>query len=127
MVALLNGSSVGPHQRKSLLRVIGRHLASENSSITFPLVDSLLLLKVARSNFAMASKLLFKLAKEDSNDHHFASRRTLELYLTSLGRNCPMADNEAFVYGYGGLKFVTLNPKLLQVSHESMNIKSDAI
>lgn len=25
-----------------------------------------------------------------------------------------MTDNEAFVYGYGGLKFVTLNPKLLQ-------------
>ena len=52
---------------------------------------------------------------EDTNDHWFASRRTLELYLTALGRNCPMTDNEAFVYGYGGLKFVTLNPKLLQV------------
>ena len=63
----------------------------------------------------MASKLLFKLAKDDTNDHFFATRRTLELYLTALGRNCPMTDFEAFVYGYGGLKFVTLNSKLLHV------------
>ena len=71
--------------------------------------------QVVRSNFAMASKLLFKLAKDDTNDHFFATRRTLELYLTALGRNCPMTDFEAFVYGYGGLKFVTLNTKLLHV------------
>lgn len=64
MVALLTREPLqSSYQRKSLLRVIGRHLASENSSIMFPLVDSLLLLKVVRSNFAMASKLLFKLAK----------------------------------------------------------------
>ena len=76
MVALLSSSSEpllqSSYQRKSLLRVIGRHLASENSSILFPLVDSLLLLKVVRSNFAMASKLLFKLAKVNTkvNEHH---------------------------------------------------------
>ena len=47
MVALLgnSGLAIQPYQRKSLLRVIGRHLASENTSIMFPLVDALLLLK----------------------------------------------------------------------------------
>ena len=69
--------------------------------------------QVVRSNFALASKLLFKLARDDANDHHFLSRKTLELYLSiGLGRNCPFNDNEAFVYGYGALKFLTLNSKV---------------
>ena len=115
MVALLSEqSTVQSHQRKALLRVVSRHLATDNSSIIFPLVDTLMLLKVVRSNFAMASKLLFKLAKDDANDHQFSSRKTLELYLTALGRNCPMSDNEAFVYGYGALKFITLNGRLVK-------------
>ena len=68
---------------------------------------------MVRSNFALASKLLFKLARDDANDHHFLTRRTLELYLSiGLGRNCPFSDNEAFVYGYGALKFLTLNSRV---------------
>ena len=72
-----------------------------------------ILFKVVRSNFALASKLLFKLARDDTNDHRFLSRRSLELYLSvGLGRNCPLGDNEAFTYGYGALKFLTLNNKV---------------
>ena len=70
-------------------------------------------IQVVRSNFALASKLLFKLARDDANDHQFLTRKTLELYLSiGLGRNCPFSDNDAFVYGYGALKFLTLNNKV---------------
>ena len=74
-------------------------------------------IQVVRSNFALASKLLFKLARDDANDHHFLTRKTLELYLSiGLGRNCPFSDNDAFVYGYGALKFLTLNNKVNNIS-----------
>ena len=73
-------------------------------------------IQVVRSNFALASKLLFKLARDDANDHHFLTRKTLELYLSiGLGRNCPFSDNDAFVYGYGALKFLTLNNKVSKI------------
>ena len=76
---------------------------------------------MVRSNFELASKLLFKLARDDTNDHRFLSRRSLELYLSvGLGRNCPLGDNEAFTYGYGALKFLTLNNKVsIKVSYYS--------
>ena len=74
-------------------------------------------IQVVRSNFALASKLLFKLARDDANDHQFLTRKTLELYLSiGLGRNCPFSDNDAFVYGYGALKFLTLNNKVSKIS-----------
>ena len=86
--------------------------------------------KVVRSNFALASKLLFKLARDDTNDHRFLSRRSLELYLSAgLGRNCPLGDNEAFTYGYGALKFLTLNNKvsIKRSCHSAMSLNINFI
>lgn len=101
-------------RKRLLLPVLSRHLASDNVHILFPLVDLLLLSKVTKSNFVLVSKLLFKLARDDTNDCHFVSRRTLDLYLASaLGGHCPVADNEAFVYGYGALKFLSLSSKIV--------------
>ena len=39
-----------------------------------------------------------------------------------LGRNCPFSDNDAFVYGYGALKFLTLNNKVSEVPFFHNNI-----
>ena len=83
---------------------------------TVPSFNDKYSMQVVRSNFALASKLLFKLARDDANDHHFLTRKTLELYLSiGLGRNCPFSDNDAFVYGYGALKFLTLNNKVSKI------------
>ena len=138
------------------MRIVSRHLATDNVSIMFPIVDILMLLKVhwwhyiancivlkifasrkvhssndkffiqvVRSNFALASKLLFKLARDDANDHHFLTRKTLELYLSiGLGRNCPFSDNDAFVYGYGALKFLTLNNKVSEIPFLTIILQS---
>lgn len=38
----------------------------------------------------------------------------LELFLDALGRCSPLDDAEACVYGYGAIKFLTMNPKLLE-------------
>ncbi len=64
----------------------------------------MLLMRVSRNNLTLASKILFKLARDDFNDHQFEKRKTLELFLLALSRACPKADSEAFVYGYGALK-----------------------
>ena len=68
----------------------------------------------------LATKVIFKLARDDLNDNIFMSRRTLELLLTSLGNHCPKKDSEAFVYAYGGLKFLTLNADISELLSESL-------
>lgn len=77
-------------------------------------------------------KLIFKVAKNDKNDNLFLQKNILgkrpplkqqnyspfllilEHFLDALGRSSPLDDAEACVYGYGAVKFLTMNPKLLQ-------------
>lgn len=101
--------------RKDLVQIVSRHLTSDNIRVLFPLGELLLLLTKdhgSRTLFVLAAKIIFKLARDDANDRLFLSRKTLELLLTSLGKYCPHRDSEAFIYAYGGLKFLTLNPRL---------------
>ena len=67
-------------------------------------VDVMLLMRVRGNNLTLTSKILFKLARDDVNDHQFERRRTIEFFLMALSRTCPKADSEALVYGYGALK-----------------------
>ena len=69
-----------------------------------PKVDVMLLMRVRGNNLTLSAKILFKLARDDVNDHQFERRRTIEFFLLALSRACPKADGEAFVYGYGALK-----------------------
>lgn len=39
-----------------------------------------------------------------------------ELFVDSLGRASPIDDAEACIYGYGALKFLTMNQQLLLVA-----------
>ena len=107
------------HQhKKELVQIISRHLSSDNARILFPLAELLLLMSRphgSRTLMILATKVIFKLARDDLNDNLFMSRRTLELLLTSLGNHCPKKDSEAFVYAYGGLKFLTLNGQISQL------------
>lgn len=38
----------------------------------------------------------------------------LELFVEALGRSSPLDDAEACVYGYGAIKFLTMNTTLLE-------------
>ena len=74
----------------------------------------------SRTLMILATKVIFKLARDDLNDNIFMSRRTLELLLTSLGNQCPKKDSKAFVYAYGGLKFLTLNGDISELLSDSL-------
>lgn len=39
-----------------------------------------------------------------------------ELFMEALGRASPLEDAEACIYGYGALKFLTMNNSLLHIS-----------
>lgn len=70
-------------------------------------------MKVTGNNLSGVCKLIFKVAKNDKNDHLFFEKNLLELFLDALGRSSPLDDAEACVYGYGAVKFLTMNSKLL--------------
>ena len=41
-------------------------------------------------------------------------------YISALGHHCPRRDHEAFMYAYGGLKFLTLNGKITAYLSDSL-------
>ena len=109
--------------RKDLMTIAARHLTSDNTRILFPLVELLLLLtreQGSKTLIILASKIIFKLSRDDANDNAFLSRRVLDLLLTALGHHCPRRDHEAFMYAYGGLKFLTLNGKITAYLSDSL-------
>lgn len=112
------------YHRKKLMTILSRHLTSDNIRILFPLAELLLILarnEGARSPLLiLASKVIFKLARDESNDNMFLSRRILDLLLNALGHHCPRRDHEAFVYAYAGLKFLSLNGKIATYLSDSL-------
>lgn len=54
------------------------------------------------------------MCKNDQNDTLFFQKNLLELFLDALGRSSPLDDAEACVYGYGAIKFLTMNSKLME-------------
>lgn len=109
--------------RRELMSILSRHLSSDNIRLLFPLAELLLLLtrdQGTRSLLILASKIIFKLSRDDTNDNLFLSRRTLDLLLNALGRQCPRRDHEAFIYAYGGLKFLSLNGKIATYLSDSL-------
>jgi hypothetical protein len=115
-------ADLSPH-RKQLIGILSRHVASDNFRILFPLAEAFLLLtqeKGSRTLLVLASKIIFKLSRDDSNDNLFLTRRTMDLLLTSLGQHCPRREHEAFVYAYGSLKFLSLNGKIATYLSETL-------
>ena len=110
--------------KKDLMTIAARHLSSDNPRILLPLAELLFLLtkeqQGSKTLVILASKLVFKLSKDDSNDSLFLSGRTLDLLLTALGHGCPTKDHETFMYAYGGLKFLTLNASICTYLSETL-------
>nr|CAD7260173.1 unnamed protein product [Timema shepardi] len=70
-------------------------------------------LRVNGSNLSGVFKLVFKVSRSDQNDKLFLEDNILELFVESLGSASPLEDAEACVYGYGALKFLTMNNVVL--------------
>uniref|UniRef100_A0A1I8MQS6 Uncharacterized protein n=1 Tax=Musca domestica TaxID=7370 RepID=A0A1I8MQS6_MUSDO len=66
-----------------------------------------LALRVSGSNLTGACKLIFKVARNEQNDHLFHENDILELLIDGLGRASPLDDPEACIYGYGSIRFLT--------------------
>ena len=78
-------TNVNHLQLKDLMTIAARHLTSDNIRILFPLVELLLLLtreQGSKTLIILASKIIFKLSRDDANDNAFLSRRVLDLLLT---------------------------------------------
>lgn len=75
--------------RQELMSIAARHVTSDNSRLLFPLVELLLRLtrpQGSKTLIHLASKIIFKLSRDDSNDNAFLSRPTLDLLLNALGK-----------------------------------------
>ena len=96
-------------KKSDLIKILCQFVDTDDPEILILLVQILLSINVKKQNLATAYKLIFKVAREDENDSCFLTGDTLELLINSIGRADPVADSEALVYGYGALKFLTMN------------------
>ncbi|KAL3283552.1 hypothetical protein HHI36_006691 [Cryptolaemus montrouzieri] len=97
-----------------ILKCLYKFVESTNEVLLLNIARIILAIKVTGNNLSGVCKLLFKVAKNDSNDHLFLQKNILELFLDALGRSSPLDDSEACVYGYGAVKFLSMNNRLQQ-------------
>jgi hypothetical protein len=111
-VAANNKSGAAARHKSDIIRTLCLYVDTESPRILILVVQILLALGVRKQNLSTAYKLTYKVARDADNDTHFlASQVVLELLVDSIGGACPTLDAEALVYGYGGLKFLTMNVK----------------
>ena len=96
-------------KKSEIVKILSLFVDTDRPDILILLVQILLSLQVRRQNLATAYKLVFKIAREAENDACFMSSDALDLIINSIGLACPVNDSEALVYGYGALKFLTMN------------------
>lgn len=58
------------------------------------------------SNLTGACKLIFKVARSETNDMLFVDSDVPELLVDGLGRASPLDEPEACIYGYGAVRFL---------------------
>jgi hypothetical protein len=71
-------------------------------------------MQVTGKYLASACKLIFKISRLDKNDCLFLKTNVLTLFVDILGLATPHEDSESLIYGYGALKFLTMNPDLME-------------
>ena len=96
-------------KKGDIIKTVGLFVDTESPDILINLVQILLSIQVRKQNLATAYKLVFKIAREADNDQCFMSSNVLDLLINSIALACPVNDSEALVYGYGALKFLTMN------------------
>ena len=96
-------------KKSDVIKIISGFVDTDIPDILILLVQILLSLQVRKQNLATAYKLVFKIAREADNDQCFITSDALDLLINSIALACPVNDSEALVYGYGALKFLTMN------------------
>jgi len=71
-------------------------------------------MQVTGKYLATVCKLIFKISRSDKNDNLFLETNVLTFFVDILGLATPHEDSESLIYGYGALKFLTMNPDLME-------------
>ncbi|RXG56427.1 Armadillo repeat-containing protein 2, partial [Armadillidium vulgare] len=96
-----------------MLDEITRALSCGTRSSTRVLARTIYALKVRGSNLTSVCKLVFKITRHDANDVLFMEGNLLDLVLEAVACASPLEHAEACIYGYGALKFLTMNSHLV--------------
>ncbi|XP_053617081.1 armadillo repeat-containing protein 2 isoform X2 [Plodia interpunctella] len=105
--------------RELVLRALYTHVDSDNEAVLVSIARAMLTMRVTGTHLAAACKLVFKIARNDKNDHFFRSTNLLELVVEGCGRADPVAESECCVYGAGALRFLALEPQLCALAHRA--------
>ncbi|XP_076064878.1 armadillo repeat-containing protein 2 isoform X2 [Oratosquilla oratoria] len=113
--ALESGGLLGRHlrYRSQVLKTVFRLVDREDGTLLAQIARIMLALKVSGTNLTSVCKLVFKVTRHDTNDSLFLEGNLLDLLLEAVGCINPLEDYEACVYGYGALKFLTMNSQLV--------------
>ncbi|GLH08473.1 Uncharacterized protein GBIM_13701, partial [Gryllus bimaculatus] len=99
--------------KSQVLKVIYKFVERSNETLLLQIARIILGFRVNGSNLSGVCKLVFKVSRCDKNDRLFLEDNILELFVEALGSASPLEDAEACVYGYGALKFLTMNNLVL--------------
>ncbi|KAJ4439022.1 hypothetical protein ANN_14978 [Periplaneta americana] len=99
--------------RGQVLKTLYKFVESSNETLLLQIARIILAFRVSGKNLSGVCKLVFKVSRCDKNDKLFLEDNILELFVEALGSASPLEDAESCVYGYGALKFLTMNNVLL--------------
>ncbi|CAH2051852.1 unnamed protein product, partial [Iphiclides podalirius] len=105
--------------RELVLRSFYVHIDSADERVLVAIARAMLTMRVTGKHLAAACKLVFKIARNDKNDHFFRNSNLLELLVEGCGRADPLAESECCVYGAGALRFLALEPRLCTLAHKA--------
>ncbi|XP_063541220.1 armadillo repeat-containing protein 2 [Cydia strobilella] len=105
--------------RDMVLRAFYTHIDSDDERVLVAIARAMLTMRVTGAHLAAACKLVFKIARNDKNDHFFRNTNLLELLVEGCGRADPLSEGECCVYGAGALRFLALEPRLCALAHRA--------
>ncbi|KAM3963940.1 armadillo repeat-containing protein 2 [Aphomia sociella] len=105
--------------RDMVLRSLYTHIDSNDERVLVAIARAMLTMRVIGTHLAAACKLVFKIARNDKNDHFFRNTNLLELLVEGCGRADPVSEGECCVYGAGALRFLALEPRLCALAHRA--------
>ncbi|CAH0595433.1 unnamed protein product [Chrysodeixis includens] len=118
-IRAVKASPPGGSLRDLLLRALYTNADSEDERVLVGVARAMLTLRITGAHLAGACKLVFRIAKNDKNDHFFRDTDLLELLVEGCGRAEPVSESECCVYGCAALRVLALEPRLAARAHRA--------
>ncbi|XP_046964092.1 armadillo repeat-containing protein 2 [Vanessa cardui] len=109
----------GNSLRELVLHSLYKHIDSDDERILVAIARAMLTMRVTGVHLAAACKLIFKISRNDKNDHFFRNSDLLDLVVEGCGRIDPVTESECCVYAAGALRFLALEPRLCAAAHRA--------